>query len=84
MRTVGIYEAKAKFSSLLDEVERGSVVTITRHGKAIARLEPVEHLLRTPEEIDAILQEFESFRSDHRGALAGLSIREMIEDGRKY
>jgi prevent-host-death family protein len=31
-------DAKAKWAELLDEVERGRTVRITRHGKAIARL----------------------------------------------
>jgi prevent-host-death family protein len=38
MRTVGAFEAKNKFSELLDEVERGGEVVITRHGKPVARL----------------------------------------------
>lgn len=84
MKTVGIYEAKTNFSSLIEEVERGVVVTITRHGKAIARLGPVEAAPRSPKEVDAILAEFESFRASHRGVLAGLSVRELIEEGRKY
>lgn len=33
-------EAKAKLLALLDEVERGEEVVITRHGKVIARLTP--------------------------------------------
>jgi prevent-host-death family protein len=33
-------EAKAKWAELLDQVERGRTVRITRHGKTIARLVP--------------------------------------------
>jgi prevent-host-death family protein len=33
-------EAKAKWAELLDEVERGRTVRITRHGKTIARVVP--------------------------------------------
>ncbi|MDQ8029729.1 MAG: type II toxin-antitoxin system prevent-host-death family antitoxin [Brevundimonas sp.] len=39
MRTVGVLEAKTNLSALLDAVEAGEVVVITRHGKAVARLE---------------------------------------------
>jgi len=35
---VGIYEAKAKLSDLVDQVSRGKEVTITKHGKAGAKL----------------------------------------------
>ncbi|MDX2308269.1 MAG: type II toxin-antitoxin system prevent-host-death family antitoxin [Hyphomicrobium sp.] len=40
MATIGAYEAKTKFSELLDRVENGERVTITRHGRAIAELVP--------------------------------------------
>lgn len=36
----GIAEAKAKFSLLIEQVERGEAVTITRHGKTVARILP--------------------------------------------
>jgi prevent-host-death family protein len=38
--SVGAYEAKVKLSELLDKVEHGEQVVITRHGKPIARLVP--------------------------------------------
>jgi prevent-host-death family protein len=38
MRVVGAFEAKNKLGQLLDLVEQGEEVTITRHGKEIARL----------------------------------------------
>jgi len=40
MREIGAFEAKNKLSQLLDSVERGEEVVITRHGKAVARLIP--------------------------------------------
>jgi prevent-host-death family protein len=40
MISVGAFEAKTHLSSLLDRVERGEDVIITRHGKAVARLVP--------------------------------------------
>ena len=40
MLEVGAFEAKNKLGSLLDRVESGEEVVITRHGKAIARLVP--------------------------------------------
>jgi prevent-host-death family protein len=40
MKEVGAFEAKNKLSMLLDAVERGEEVVITRHGKAVARLVP--------------------------------------------
>lgn len=40
MQQVKSSEAKAKLPELLDSVERGETVQITRHGKPIARLVP--------------------------------------------
>jgi prevent-host-death family protein len=42
MREVGAFEAKNKFGQLLDWVEQGEEVTITRHGKEVARLVPAK------------------------------------------
>lgn len=39
--TVGAFEAKTHLSSLLQRVEAGEEVTITKHGRPIARLVPV-------------------------------------------
>ncbi len=38
MQEIGAFEAKNKLGSLLDRVERGEEIVITRHGKAVARL----------------------------------------------
>jgi prevent-host-death family protein len=40
-------DAKSKFAELLDQVERGWTVRITRHGKAIARIVPEEDVRRS-------------------------------------
>jgi prevent-host-death family protein len=37
---IGAFEAKNKLSQLLDMVERGEEITITRHGRSVARLVP--------------------------------------------
>ncbi|HEY5205585.1 MAG TPA: type II toxin-antitoxin system prevent-host-death family antitoxin [Roseiarcus sp.] len=46
-------QAKAKWAELLDEVERGRTVRITRHGKTIARVVP-EGEVRAAEVAEAI------------------------------
>jgi prevent-host-death family protein len=42
MREIGAFEAKNKFGQLLDWVEKGEEITITRHGKEVARLVPAK------------------------------------------
>jgi len=40
MTMVGTFEAKTHLSALLERVERGEEITITKHGRAVARLVP--------------------------------------------
>ena len=40
MNVIGAFEAKNTLGTLLDRVERGEEIVITRHGKVIARLVP--------------------------------------------
>ena len=42
MERVGAYEAKTHLSRLLDRIARGESLLITRHGRPVARLVPVE------------------------------------------
>jgi len=40
MQEVGAFEAKNTLGSLLDRVQRGEEIVITRHGKPVAKLVP--------------------------------------------
>jgi prevent-host-death family protein len=56
-------DAEAKFAELLDQVELGRTVRITRDGKAIARLVPEKELRKVEvaeaiERLKALRQEF--------------------------
>jgi prevent-host-death family protein len=79
MQTVGSYEAKTHLPALLDRVAQGEEITITRHGVPVAKLIPVagSQNPNVRETIQAMLE----FRKGHR--LGGLSVREMIEEGRR-
>ena len=81
MKTVGAYEAKTHLSRLLDEVEQGEEVTITRHGQPVAKLSPVQ---RDDEEARRI-RALDALREFRRGnKLNGVTIRELIEEGRRF
>lgn len=46
MKSVGLFEAKTKFSEICDDVVRTcEPVTITRRGRPVVRIVPVEHIL---------------------------------------
>jgi prevent-host-death family protein len=58
MRTISAREANQAFSKLLQSVAEGEEVLITRRGKPVARLAPVEAAPTDPErqaEIDRII-----------------------------
>ncbi len=80
MKTVGAFEAKNTLGSLLDLVEKGEEVTITRHGKPVARLVRSRVAPGSPEALEAA----ESIRRLSEGhTLGGISIRELIDEGRR-
>ncbi len=79
MKQVGVYDAKTHLPRLLSEVERGETVTITRHGRPVAKLVPVSANQRTVEEA------IEAIRVFRRGrTLGGLKIKDLIEEGRRF
>ena len=79
MKTLNVHEAKTHLSNLLDRVERGEQVTIERHGVPVAVLSPAEKSRRRP--AAEVIADLRRFRAQHR--LDGLSLREMIEEGRR-
>ncbi|MFD1824726.1 MULTISPECIES: type II toxin-antitoxin system Phd/YefM family antitoxin [Mumia] len=75
---IGAYEAKTRLSALLDQVEHGDTVTITKHGRPVARLVPIGDASWTP--IEVVLDDLRHRRVPGRDG--DLSIREMIDEGR--
>jgi prevent-host-death family protein len=53
MREIQASEAKIHLPQLLDDIERGETIVITRHGRPIARLIP-EDAIRRDDRVDAI------------------------------
>jgi prevent-host-death family protein len=84
--TVGAYEAKTHLSSLLDRVEKGESVMITRNGRPVARLVPAETARPTPAEISETVAALGSLRAElaARGIrVTPTEIRDWIEAGRR-
>ena len=79
METVGAYEAKTHLTQLLERVAKGEKIIITKHGVPVAILQPADYSRRMP--VRHIIDELKRFRSGNR--LGGLSIRDMIEEGRR-
>ena len=63
MQSVGIYEAKTRFSALIELVEQGEEVRITRHGKEVVRMLPVRRKpVITDEQIARELQQIQALQ----------------------
>ena len=79
MKTVGAYEAKTHLPKLLERVTKGELITITKHGVPVAVLQPPPSAKKSdPQEVIAEMREFRK-----KLKLKGLSIRDMIEEGRR-
>ena len=79
MRQIGAFEAKNTFGTLLDWVESGEEILITRHGKAVARLIPSEPGFDRAKARQAARGLLEASRGV---TLGGLKIKELVNAGR--
>ena len=79
MREVGAFEAKNKLGQLLDQVEHGEEIIITRRGRAVARLVPTESGFDRDKARRAVAGILELSKS---ATLGGLKIKDLINEGR--
>lgn len=85
MKHVGMFEAKTNLSSLVEEVERGGEIVITRHGKPVAKLIGAGAQRHNPEAIERRRQAIAELREMARKRGLRVSqdeIKSWIEDGR--
>ncbi len=81
MREIQASEAKTHLPSLLDEVERGETLVVTRRGKPIARIIPEAEIRR--EQVARALTELEAFRK----TMPSMSVEEILSarhEGHKF
>jgi prevent-host-death family protein len=84
MPAVTIQEAKAHLPRILERVERGETIVITRHGKAVARLVPAAPTTPQPELVD-VIEAMCVFQEQEAPTLGDdLSIRDFINEGRRF
>ncbi len=75
MKTVNVHEAKTTLSRLLEEVERGETVVIARNGKPVAELTAIAR--------HSLASGVAAIRACHELRVAGLSVRDAIDEGRR-
>jgi prevent-host-death family protein len=78
--TVGAYQAKTHLSELLEKVEAGEEITITKHGTPVAKLVPVKREVN-PEERAAAIKRIQNLAGGL--SLGGLKIKDLIKEGRR-
>lgn len=79
MSEIGAFEAKSKLGQLLDRVQAGEEIVITRRGRPVARLVPPSPAFNRERARAAAAE----IRAMSKGVtLGGISIRELIDEGR--
>ena len=79
MREIGAFEAKSKLGQLLDQVEHGEEIVITRRGRPVARLAPIEPGFDREKARRAVAGILEMSKGV---TLDGLKIKDLINEGR--
>ncbi len=85
MREIQASEAKTHFSSLLDDVERGETIAITRHGKIIAQLEPRREIDRA--KVRQAMDGLKALKEELSKTMEPLTTEEILamrHEGHKY
>jgi antitoxin (DNA-binding transcriptional repressor) of toxin-antitoxin stability system len=80
MNEVALADAKNRLSELIDRVQAGEVITITRRGKVVAQLARPDAGAGAARALDAVTR----LRAARAGvSLGGLTSRELIGEGRR-
>lgn len=80
MKTVGAFEAKTHLNELLKRVSKGETVRITRRGIPIAKLVPSGE--NESKDLKKVVRELREVRQG--ASLGGITLRELIDEGRRY
>ena len=81
MRQIGAFEAKNRLSELLVAVENGEEVMITRHGRPVAKLVPVNALDQA--RVAAAISELRQLRGQVRLG-DNETVEDLVDEGRRY
>jgi antitoxin (DNA-binding transcriptional repressor) of toxin-antitoxin stability system len=82
MTLVGCYQAKTHLPALLERVEQGEKILITRRGHPVALLtQPPAEVKR---DVREVVEEMLAYRERRKRTTGKLTIRQMIEEGRRF
>ena len=82
---IGVFDAKARLSELIDRALSGETIVVTRHGKPMVRLVPETELGASTSTQTEGERWLERVRASRAGATLGpgLTIRDLIDEGRR-
>ncbi|MHB8433471.1 MAG: type II toxin-antitoxin system Phd/YefM family antitoxin [Candidatus Tyrphobacter sp.] len=80
MKQIGAYEAKSHFSQILDDVAAGETVTVTRNGRPVARIVPIES---GADRVTRLLGESRALRERINGRFIAEELKDMAREGRR-
>jgi prevent-host-death family protein len=79
-KVIGSNEAKTHLSTLLNDIQKGDEVIITKRGKPVAKLIPYKNE-QSDIKIEEIILQFDTIRNSVKKIV---NIKEYITEGRKY
>ena len=79
MDRISVYDAKARFSEIVERAQNGQETVITKRGRVVAKLVPAK---AAEWDRSTVLDEAEAFRKSVR-IRGRINIRKVIEDGRR-
>jgi prevent-host-death family protein len=80
MTSIGSFEAKTHLPKLLERVAKGERILITRRGRPVAMLVPAPHDVKP--DVRGVIRQMKALRAGNVLG-EGLSVRDLIEEGRR-
>jgi prevent-host-death family protein len=77
---IGIFEAKTHLSQIINKVENGANFVISKRGKPVAKIVPVEQDKEMT--FQEVVEECFKLQKNYRGKPGSFNVREAIEEGR--
>ena len=82
MTEVGSFEAKTHLPEILERAAAGEKILITKRGKPVAMLVPPPP--EDKKDVRQVVKEMLEYRDRQKRTLGGITVRELIEEGRRF
>jgi len=79
MKTIGMFEGKTRFSALIVAARNGETIIVTKSGMPVAQICPLPPADDSTSDAERAMEELLAEPS----TLGGLTVRELIDEGRR-